>query len=49
MVEHLSFIFLILRLNCQVHIIKFKDSVLVVFTKYETTGIESFFVSPKTK
>ena len=36
--------FFILLLNCQVHIIKFKDSVLVVFTKCENTGIESFFL-----
>ena len=28
---------------------KVSDSVLVVFTKCENTGIESFFVSPKTK
>ena len=39
--------FFILLLNCQVHIIKFKDSVLVVFTKCENTGIESFFCLPE--
>jgi hypothetical protein len=27
---------------------KVSDSVIVVFTKCENTGIESFFVSPKT-
>lgn len=40
-------LFFILRLNCHVHILKFKDSVLVVFTKCENTGIESFFCLPE--
>ena len=37
------------RFSRQKIVYKVSDLVLVVFTKYENTGIESFFVSPKTK
>jgi len=36
------------RFSQQKIVHKVSDSVLVVFTKCENTGIESFFVSPKT-